>query len=206
MVSPVASPTTASGAAAAVRTFGSPAPLGSFTSPTLRRPGGTSTQGGSTFTRSPGGTLSSTSPGGSVTVTAPPRIQAPPPPPPLGQQQAAPATAPFRSPRVGGGTDENNAWTGGTTMVGLSYPKTIMGYRPSKFSDRLKVEEMLKKGLDASQRLYLNAGAHVNGVDTLGLSDWTECIDNDFCNKGLEGTMSIYDHLHRQERKIHHYG
>jgi hypothetical protein len=87
-------------------------------------------------------------------------------------------------------------------MIGLNYPKTIMGYRPSKFSDRLKVEEMLKKGLDSSQRLYLNAGAHVNGVDTLGLSDWTECIDNDFCNKGLEGTMSIYDHLRREERNI----
>jgi hypothetical protein len=138
-------------------------------------------------------------------VTAPPRIQAPPPPPlqQLGQQQAALVTAPiFRAPRVGGGTDEHNAWTGGTTMVGLSYPKTIMGYCPSKFSDQLKVEEMLKKGLDALQRLYLNAGVHVNGVDTLGLSDWTECIDNDFFNKGLEGTMSNFDHLRRQEQKI----
>jgi hypothetical protein len=87
-------------------------------------------------------------------------------------------------------------------MIPLRRPKTMLGYRPEKYSDMIKLDDIIKKGLGTGQRLYLNAGAQVNGADTLGLSEWMEAIYNDFSNKGLEGTCSIYDAIHRTERNI----
>jgi hypothetical protein len=77
-----------------------------------------------------------------------------------------------------------------------------MGSRPVKFLDRLKIEDMVKKGLPSSQHLYLNAGAPINGVATLGLSDWMDVIQTDFSNKGLEGTCSIYDWVTHTDKSL----
>jgi hypothetical protein len=72
----------------------------------------------------------------------------------------------------------------------------MLGYRPEKYSNRIKHNDLLKKGLGDGQCLYLNAGTPIIGVNTLGLSEWMEAIYNDFHNKGLEGTCSIYDAIH----------
>ena len=81
-------------------------------------------------------------------------------------------------------------------------PKTMLGYCPEKYSNMIKLDDLLKKGLGDGQSLYLNAGAQVNGADTLGLSEWMEAIYNDFTNKGIEGTCSIYNAIHQCEQNI----
>jgi hypothetical protein len=56
--------------------------------------------------------------------------------------------------------------------------------------------------LPLSQHLFLNARAPRDGVDTLGLSDWTEAIDAHFCEHRIEGVCSVYNAINHREKSI----
>ena len=45
----------------------------------------------------------------------------------------------FIPPRVGGGTSEQDQWTGGTTLTRVNVKASLAATRPAKFSDRDKV-------------------------------------------------------------------
>jgi hypothetical protein len=158
--------------AAASRFFGSPPPLMSGgTGTTSTSPGGTAT------VNNPNGTRTVISPGGTQTVYT---------------TTITPPSS-FIPPRVGGGTSEQDQWTGGTMLTRVTVKATLAATRPAKFSDRDKVEIIVTKGLPPAQHLYQQAGGTVNGVQMITLSDWIKVVEGESIKRGFESVFNIYD-------------
>ena len=62
------------------------------------------------------------------------------------------------NPRVGGGTDGNTWWTGGTNITAskITKPKTTFAGLPTTFRDAEKVETQSKTGLSEEQKMGLS--------------------------------------------------
>jgi hypothetical protein len=94
--------------------------------------------GGMSRVTAPDGTVTATSPGGTIKVNMPTSAT-------VATATMAPTLAGvFVPPRVRGGTDESSTFSGGTTMARTHHQKSILGFHPSKYSDMLKLDDMIK--------------------------------------------------------------
>ena len=95
------------------------------------------------------------------------------------------------NPRVGGGTDSNTWWTGGSNVAAKrrTRAKTILARRPTDFRGAEKIESACRKGLPEERRLGLSEET----TYTISLSSWIREIKKELEDCGLDTVFHIYD-------------
>jgi len=92
----------------------------------------------------------------------------------------------FTAPRVGGGTDDTTAWTGGSAIKKLKHPKSVLARRPVDFKAQSLIEEKAKEGLPESRRLSID-----EEKSKISLTSWIASI-REYCEeRGLDTVFRI---------------
>ena len=101
------------------------------------------------------------------------------------QSQAA-ASAP--NPRIGGGTDGDTWWTGGSNLTKRSRSKTINAHRPTAFKSAKAIENECCKALE--ERMHLLLEGKCNNVT---LTSWVTTIRGKVEDCGMVTVFQIVD-------------
>ena len=115
---------------------------------------------------------------------------------------AAPAPAPAPAapnPRVGGGTDSDSWWTGGSNVPALqkNKPRSNLARRPTDLRNSGRIEEACKKGLPEERRLKLPG----EPSQTITLSYWLREIKKKLEDCGMDTVFRMYDPSRVPEEK-----
>ena len=105
-------------------------------------------------------------------------------------------------PRVGGGTDSDTWWTGGSNRDKRRKAKTILAQRPTDFGNAEKVEAACRKELPEEQRL----GLPEETTYTISLSAWIREVKKYLEDCGEDTVFYLYDPtVNVQERSLFEY-
>jgi hypothetical protein len=86
------------------------------------------------------------------------------------------------NPRIGGGTDPDTWWTGGSNVTLLKRPKSTNGRRPDDFKSAEKVESNCTRGLSEARHL----GIEDDKEATITLTAWVNEVREDVETKGMD--------------------
>ena len=94
-------------------------------------------------------------------------------------------------PRVGGGTDSDTWWTGGSNVPAQrrSKPKTNLARRPTDFRNSERIESACRKGLSEEKRLKMPGEPN----QTVTLSYWLREIKKKVEDCGMDTIFRVFD-------------
>ena len=92
-------------------------------------------------------------------------------------------------PRVGGGTNGDTWWTGGSNVNKLMRPKTINARRPDDFKSAEKIELNCTRGLPEGRRL----GTEDDKEATITLTTWINELREEIESTGMDTVFYVFD-------------
>ena len=95
---------------------------------------------------------------------------------------------PFTQPRAGGGTTDQDVWTGGSGLASQrsSRPKSINARRPSDFRSAARIEDACTSGLREEWRLGPS-----DGQSRISLTSWIAALRSKIEECGMDGVFRV---------------
>ena len=117
--------------------------------------------------------------------------------PPLDPNDLAPPNVEPQpeTPRIGGGTDLDTWWTGGSNLNRIERPRSVNARRPTDFRSLEKIESNCTKGLPENRRL----GTPDDKEYTISLTAWINEVRHDMESKGMDTVFHVLEFVNVTE-------